>query len=174
MGHSEQECKELISEFRHYDAKKKPFDLPYVQGLDTPMLWWGSIKSQPHHLSELAHRLFSIFPSQASCERNFSTLKWFIGDRRTRLNVTKLEGMAKIRSYYMTNIRKELVYYGKELKESELREAVNISAIDNIISLNEEEEQDNNDSRLSSPNEDLLARINLVLEDFVNLRNLIF
>ncbi|CAG8747657.1 21553_t:CDS:2, partial [Racocetra persica] len=36
--HSEQECKELISQFRYYEAKKKPFDLPYVQDLDTSML----------------------------------------------------------------------------------------------------------------------------------------
>ncbi|CAG8706110.1 11798_t:CDS:2, partial [Funneliformis mosseae] len=140
-------CKELISEFWYYDAKKKPFDLPYVQSLDTPILWWGSIKSQPRHLPELAFQLFSISPSQASCERNFSILKWFISDRHTRLNVTKLEGMVKIRSYYITNIRNELIYYGKELKESELRKIVNISAI---------------------------ANTNLVLEDFVNLRDPIF
>lgn len=85
LGHTAQECKELISQFRYYDANKKPFDLPYVQGFDTPMLWWGSIKNQPKHLSKLAQRLFSISPSQANCERKFSTLKWFIGDKRTRL-----------------------------------------------------------------------------------------
>ena len=136
------------------------------------MLWWGSIKSQPRHLPELAFRLFSISPSQASCKRNFSTLKWFIGDSHTRLNVTRLEGMVKIRSYYMTNIRNELVYYGKELKESELHEAVNISAIGNIISLNEED-NNNNNCRLTF-NEDLLANTNLVLEDLVNLRDPIF
>ncbi len=47
--------------------------------------------------------------------------------------------MAKIRSYYMTNIRNELIYYNKELMNSELCEAVNISSVGNIESLNEEE-----------------------------------
>ncbi|CAG8836927.1 19783_t:CDS:2, partial [Cetraspora pellucida] len=37
-SHTEQECKELISQFRYYDARKKPFDLSYVYGLDSPML----------------------------------------------------------------------------------------------------------------------------------------
>ena len=72
----------------------------------------------------------------------------------------------------MINIRNELVYYGKELKESELREAVNISAIGNIISLNKED-NNNNNYKLTF-NEDLLANTNLVLKDFVNLRNPIF
>ncbi|CAG8809984.1 3138_t:CDS:2, partial [Dentiscutata erythropus] len=44
--------------------RKKLFDLSYVHGLDTSMLWWRSIKSKPHHLSELAQKLFSITPSQ--------------------------------------------------------------------------------------------------------------
>ncbi|GBB99039.1 hypothetical protein RclHR1_00340030 [Rhizophagus clarus] len=78
---------------------------------DTPILWWASIKNQ--QLSELAIRLFSISPSQTSCERNFSTLS-------------------------------ELNYYGKELMDSELRKAVNISSIGNIMTLNEEVEQENN------------------------------
>ncbi|CAG8733847.1 36295_t:CDS:2 [Gigaspora margarita] len=81
LGYFAQKCKERILHFCYYDANKKPFDLSYVQGLDTPMLWWESIKSQPNHLSELAQRLFSISPSQANCKRKFSTLKWFIEDK---------------------------------------------------------------------------------------------
>jgi hypothetical protein len=46
---------------------------------------------------------------------NFSTLKWFIGDKHTRFETKKLEGMEKIRTYYMTNIQNELTHYGKEL-----------------------------------------------------------
>jgi len=50
---------------------------------------------------------------------NFSILKWFIGNKRTRLGIKKLEGMAKIRTYFMTNIRNALTHYGKELMDSE-------------------------------------------------------
>lgn len=170
LGHSAQECKELISQFRYYDANKKPFDLPYVQGLDTPMLWWGSIKN--NCLSKLAQRLFSISPSQANCERNFSTLKWFIGDKRTRLGVEKLEGMATIRSYHMANIRSELTYFDVELTESELREMVKIATIDDYIT-DEEKLSENNDNTYEESS-DSLSQTNIILEDIVNLRDPIF
>ena len=58
-----------------------------------------------------------------------------IGDSRTRLDVSKLEGISKIRSYYLTKIKNELSYYGKELTVEELRNSTNISAIGEIISL---------------------------------------
>ena len=108
--------------------------------MDTPILWWGSIKNKPRHLAELACRLFSISPSQASCERNFSILKWMIGDKRISLSVDNLENMAmaKVRSYHMTNIKSELNDYGKELTETELREAVTISAVAEIMASEEE------------------------------------
>ena len=64
-------------------------------------------------------------PSQAECERNFSTLGWFFGDRWNRLSVHHVESMAKIRSYYLANLKKELVYYGKDLSKQELRDSVN-------------------------------------------------
>ena len=96
LGYSEQESKELISQFRRFDQKLNPYDLPYEISTDTPELWWSSIRNKPYHLRNLALRLFAITPSQANCERNFSILKWMIGNRRTRLNVNKLEGMSKI------------------------------------------------------------------------------
>ncbi|CAJ0896418.1 16393_t:CDS:2, partial [Entrophospora sp. SA101] len=74
-----------------FEAKLSPYDLPYVEEMDTPELWWGSIKNKPSHLSEIAIRLFGITPTQSNCGRNFSTLKWIIGDRRTRLAIQRLE-----------------------------------------------------------------------------------
>ncbi|CAG8795456.1 31458_t:CDS:2, partial [Gigaspora margarita] len=65
-----------------------------------------SIKSQPHHLFELAIRLFSISLSQANCEKNFLTLKWFVD---------------------------ELTYFGTELTKSELCEMVKLATIDDHI-----------------------------------------
>ena len=119
MNHSEQESNELISQLRRFETNLPPYDLPYIEKFDTPELWWGSIKTIPNHLPELAIRLFGIIPS--NCERNFSTLKWvIIGDRRTRLAVQKLEDISKIRSYYLTNTKAEFLYHGKELTYSEL------------------------------------------------------
>ena len=75
LGHSEESSKELVSQLRRFEARLAPFDLPYTIGVDTPSIWWGSIRTRPRHLAELADRIFSINPSQASCKRNFSTLK---------------------------------------------------------------------------------------------------
>ncbi|CAG8826569.1 27030_t:CDS:2, partial [Gigaspora margarita] len=58
----------------------------------------GSFKKQPH-LPELALRIFSITPTQANC------------DRQTSLDINKLEGMSKIKSYYTANIQHKLNFF---------------------------------------------------------------
>ena len=140
--------------------------MEYTDDYDTPEIWWGSIKNQPYYLQKLALRLFAIVSSQASSERNFSILKWMIGDRRTRLGVKKFESMAKICSYYLTNIKSELSFYRKELNETELREVVNISAVGEIMALDEDIQDENDDI------DDLILEgqnITLILEEIVDL-----
>ena len=145
--------------------------------MDTPDLWWGSIKTKPRHLPELAIRLFGIIVSQASCERNFSTLKWIIGDRQTRFGVQKLENMLKIRSYYLTNIKRELAYYGKQLTIEDLKEIANDCSVGNVMTLGLEEETSSNFSNtnlnldLSNTNS---SKDTLVLEDIIDLTLPIF
>ena len=53
--------------------------------------------------------MFSITPSEAGCERNFSILKWFYGDLRTCLDISKVESMSMMHAYWMTNIKKEMI-----------------------------------------------------------------
>ncbi|CAJ0847368.1 10520_t:CDS:2 [Entrophospora sp. SA101] len=36
-----------------FEAKLSPYDLPYVEEMDTPELWWGLIKNKPSHLSQI-------------------------------------------------------------------------------------------------------------------------
>ncbi|GBC02591.1 hypothetical protein RclHR1_00470021 [Rhizophagus clarus] len=38
LGYSEQECRELLTQFRKYDQKLKSYDLPYEKNMDTPEL----------------------------------------------------------------------------------------------------------------------------------------
>ncbi|CAG8717172.1 26096_t:CDS:2, partial [Gigaspora margarita] len=95
-------------------------------------------KKQPY-LPELALRIFSINPMQANCERNFSILN---------LDINKLEGISKIKSYYMANIRRELNFFGKKLTEADLRDACNISSVSNIIDYNEDQTGANNETSL--------------------------
>lgn len=165
MNHSEQESNELISQLRKFEAKSPPYDLPYIEKFDTPELWWGSIKTIPNHLPELAIRLFGIIPSQSNCERNFSTLKWIIGDHRTRLAVQKLEDISKIRSYYLTNMKAELLYHGKELTYSELRNMVNDSSIGTLMSVESEGDSLNN---ANSNDDSIQARNTLIIGDIVD------
>jgi hypothetical protein len=123
-------------------------------------------------LPELACRIFSINPTQANCERNFSTLNWILGDRRTNLTLKKLEAIAKIRSYYMNNIQKELSYMSKDLTESELRESTNIASVNSIISLEENDDTvnfdgDNNLNQIS-PSENF-SNTELAISNIVDL-----
>jgi len=138
LGYSEQACSELINQLKRFDQKLKPYDLSYDINVDHPQIWWGSIRHKPRYIQDLALRLFGIIPSQANCERNFSALKWMMGDRRTRLDVKKLEGMSKIRSYYLASIKEELLFYGKDLDENELREVAANFAVGKIIALDNE------------------------------------
>ena len=93
-----------------------------------------------------------------------------IGDRRVRLDIKKLEGMSKIRSYYLTSIKNELLYYGKDLNSVELREIANISAVGNIISLNNEDDDVIDNILLEERREtEIQTCTNLVLEDIIDL-----
>ncbi|RHZ89907.1 hypothetical protein Glove_9g343 [Diversispora epigaea] len=109
-----------------------PYNLTYDTYRETPMKWWLSINIQEDEtdqLQELALLLFSIVPSQAVCERNFSMFKWFFGKKHMNLNLSKIESMAKIRFYYISNTDKEIQFRNKNLSEHELRNNINESVI---------------------------------------------
>ena len=76
--------------------------------------------------------------------------------------------MLKIRSYYLTNIKKELVYYGKQLTIEDLKEITNDCSVGNVMTLGLEELSldFNNNSGLSNINP---SRDTLVLEDIIDL-----
>ena len=93
-----------------------------------------------------------------------------IGDRRIRLDIKKLEGMSKIRSYYLASIKNGLSHYGKDLNSTELKEIANISAVGEIIDLGEDDDLDD-DLLLEEEGETETEtqRTNLVLEDIIDL-----
>ncbi|CAG8837700.1 41499_t:CDS:2, partial [Gigaspora margarita] len=134
LGHTKSESDELVTQMFHFEANLPLFDLSYVPNIDTPKIWWGSFKNQSQHLAELALRIFSINPMQANCERNFSALKWILGERQTHLDLNRLEGIAKIRSYHITNIRCEISCLDKELTETDFQDACNLSSVSSIMS----------------------------------------
>jgi len=107
---------------RKYKNKRAPFNQKFnINNYETPITWWESAYTKEEwELQALALRLFAITPHSASCERSFSILGWFYGQRRAKLSVNKIEGMCKLHTYYITNAKKELPYYSIDLSEEEL------------------------------------------------------
>ncbi|CAB5368538.1 unnamed protein product [Rhizophagus irregularis] len=70
----------------------------------------------------------------ASCERSFSVLGWFYGQRRTKLAVDRVEGMCKLHTYYITNAKRKLPYYAVDTSECSLREKM----IDTLTEMSDE------------------------------------
>ncbi|CAI2192656.1 5608_t:CDS:2, partial [Funneliformis geosporum] len=88
MGHNKANCQTLVTQMRKFDLKQVPFDLPYAENYDTPLIWWMTCKSFPNFLEIIAIRIFGMTPHSASCERLFSTLGWFMGTHRTNLSIS--------------------------------------------------------------------------------------
>ncbi|GBB90677.1 hypothetical protein RclHR1_17700002 [Rhizophagus clarus] len=115
MSETKKGCEQLITQLRHYkdqncivNGKPNPYMAPYSIGSDIPLMWWNTCEVKPNHLQRLAIKLFSIIPSSASCERMFSSLGWLYGKRRTQLKVDKLEGLAKIYWFNLSNTAEQL------------------------------------------------------------------
>ena len=114
----------LLSQMRKYKLRMPPYDSNYVFLNETPKIWWLSIDDPYENLQKLALIMYDITPHSAACERVFSTLGWIYNKKRLRLTVSKVEGMAKVRSYYLSMINQELKYITKDSDPAELREMV--------------------------------------------------
>ena len=116
--------------------KKAPFNQNYSYKSDTPVIWWETAQNtkEEWELQALALRLFAITPHSASCERSFSALGWFYGQRHSKLSVDNIEGMCKLHTYYITNAKRELPYYSTDTSENSLREKM----IETIMGISEE------------------------------------
>jgi hypothetical protein len=63
-------------------------------------------------------------PNSASCERGFSQLGWICGKYRINLGREKLESINKLYTYYMSNSKNELSYYGRDLTSEEINDII--------------------------------------------------
>jgi hypothetical protein len=105
----------------------EPYADEFKASEETPNIWWLAIDDTNNHLQTLALYIFSVTPHSASCERIFSTLGWLYGKHRLRLHVSKVEAMAKIRSYYTSKVNEELQYESSKFSKNELKEMINDS-----------------------------------------------
>ena len=86
MGGDERSIYVLTSQLRKYWLKKVPYDLSYDISRDTSIMRWLTCSEKPAYLQAIALKLLSIVPHSANCERIFSVLKWFYGQRHARLD----------------------------------------------------------------------------------------
>ncbi|CAG8475615.1 28659_t:CDS:2 [Gigaspora margarita] len=160
---------ELVCQLIKYKAGVAPWNLEYSSNL-TPALWWGVVEDEHTHLQELAKTMFAIAPSQANCGQNFLLLKWFSEGRHTRLQVPRLESMAQIYSFYVSNIKQGLNFYDKNFEEAEL-----YSSVINETIFAEVNNNGSNKDKDEIEIEDLIATdITKVLQDLVDLSDPIF
>jgi hypothetical protein len=130
-------------------------------------------------------KLLGIVPHSANCERIFSVLRWFYGQRRTKLSANRIAMMAKIHSYYISNAKNQLQYYGNLLSENEIQDQV-IFATQNLTDFQEIQDEDSLDMFLLDEeyndklelvrelvDENELNRV-LEIEVYVDLSNQIF
>src|SRR5439155_21280454 len=84
-----------------------------------PVKWWNQVTTdpEPELLPRIACHLFSICPNSATCEHGFSTLGWLF-ERRLNLKLDTLESMCKLITYWKSNFRTELGYYGNDQKKN--------------------------------------------------------
>ncbi|CAG8850521.1 11696_t:CDS:2, partial [Gigaspora margarita] len=171
MHHNDKECRRLMNQLIKYKARVKPWKLEYSSNL-TPFTWWDVVEDEHTDLQDLAKTMFAIVPSQANCERNFSILKWFTEGRRTRLQAPRLESMAQLHSFYISNVENELKFCDDfvetELRDSALNETI-FAEMDNLDSNKCREEEDEMDIVNPTTND-----ITMALQDLVDLSDPIF
>src|SRR5438105_5165890 len=155
---------------RLYKSKLEPYDSNYVYSHDTLKSWWLGVDDEPDYLQYLALIIHDIVPHSVSCERTFSTLGWIYGRNRLKLSISKVEGIAKIRSYYISKINDELKYESKIHNKDELNEIMNEI-------LNEDEDDNDDDGNNEIIKNDIVIpdnEIYVVIKNIFNLDKISF
>ncbi|CAG8855823.1 22563_t:CDS:1, partial [Gigaspora margarita] len=119
-------------------------------------------------------KLFSITPSSAICERMFSVLGWIYGKHQTRLNINRLEGLAKVYRFNLSNPIGQLRY----TQTTKVTPEIMINIAETVFKEFEEEEISNDDNiEMLNPAKDLYSNeqdLNLSILTFINLESSVF
>lgn len=167
----------MLEQLREYKLNNYPYNAPFNLEKGSAINWWHTCESEGgyDYLQELAIKIFSIIPHSASCERSFSTLGWYFCKTRQRLNITTLEDMIKLHSYYTSHTKSELQLVGQRVSGNELKKMVSDANLwsdeddsdfefggDDLEFENYEELYNDNDSDFDD---------SLNIETFINLEN---
>ncbi|CAG8815306.1 14344_t:CDS:2, partial [Dentiscutata erythropus] len=134
----------LKSQMNLYKNHRSLFDDEFIPSTDTVTDWWMSIdlKKNEDHIKTLALKVHSVSLHNAACERLFSILNWYLGKRRTRISIERLEVIAQMHSFLVENAKSELSYVEQNLCQEDLLSIFNKieSSIEDESNLFSEEE----------------------------------
>ncbi|CAG8704378.1 9959_t:CDS:1, partial [Scutellospora calospora] len=108
-----------------------------------------------------------------TCERMFSSLGWIYGNHRTRLDIDRLEGLAKVYRFNLSNTIEQLHYTQTEITSemmTTIAETVFKEFEEEILIEEEEAELLNPTENLYSDEPDL----NLNISTFIDLNSSVF
>ncbi|PKC57778.1 hypothetical protein RhiirA1_401141 [Rhizophagus irregularis] len=130
-GGGEKSAKILKTQMNLYRNQESPFDDDFIESVDTVKNWWSSceLKKNENHISILALKLHSITPHNASTERVFSVLNWYLCKRRNKMNISHLESLAQIHSFLIANAPGELNFINNNISQDEFTAAFNQIAV---------------------------------------------
>uniref|UniRef100_U9U4N9 HAT C-terminal dimerisation domain-containing protein n=1 Tax=Rhizophagus irregularis (strain DAOM 181602 / DAOM 197198 / MUCL 43194) TaxID=747089 RepID=U9U4N9_RHIID len=171
MGNNQNSCEDLYLQMRKYKFYLEPYNEKFKDEDETPILWWLSTDDTKKYLQELALHVLSVTPHSASCERVFSTLGWIYGKHRLRLQTSKVESMAKIRSFYISKVNDELRYASSKYSERELK-----IMVDESLNDIEEDFEDDEPERVLVEQHEIPNHIVsvLILEDIFDIKDVPF
>ena len=96
----EDEYKDFIRMSRENKRSNSKFYIRVSSGKLTPRDFWFDYSDSYDHLKELGRRIFSLTPSSASCERNFSKVGFIHFKLRNKLGSEKEKMLAYIKNNY--------------------------------------------------------------------------
>src|ERR1043166_2418732 len=89
-----------------------------------------------------------------------------------RLSIEKMETMAKLHTYYVTNAKMEMNYVQSNISEEELHQMFNKSLNYDDDDDNEEEEKEVNNDDFEEDEKEMLADYNeIIIENYFDLNN---
>jgi len=71
MGGIKNTCEQLISQLMRYKTNVAPYNMPYDNNSDSPLMWWLTCEDRYNHLQSIAIKLFSIILHSTGCKRIF-------------------------------------------------------------------------------------------------------
>ncbi|EXX61403.1 hypothetical protein RirG_171450 [Rhizophagus irregularis DAOM 197198w] len=125
----------------------------------------GDKRSCDRLLAQMRNYELRREPYDQEFDRQLETpMSWLYGKRRQRLGLSRVEAMAKIRSFYISNIRAELVYASQKYTVDELHEMVNDSV---FLQFENVDESETASEPLEIPNHEVQV---LIIEKFIDLK----